>query len=420
MCLSNVTCYNQDTLRIPANGFLKMKSHKILFFILGWVGMVFYFTQRWIYGPLVPSLMEEFSTSRGALGVIGSSSLWGYMFTTILAGILSDRFGRKYAVFTGIFGFSFLTALCAFTGRTEQIFVIRFVTGMVEAFYFVPLIAFTLELFPERPGFYLTFMSSGSLLGWFTGPALAGCLLDVTGNWRMPFLVTGISGLFVAFLLLFFWPQETKPIRTGSFFNREILKTRHFFMLLLLSLTAAFQIITEFGFTMWYPAFLKTEVGIAIGTAGLIAGMYGIGQFIGRPILGWVSDKLGYRRIGVTGGIILAISLTIILLIHNNTLMTGFTFLAGFTGAAVMGSLWTFTGLVFSRYKGLALGIIVTFGYVASSSAPIAIGYLGGNYSIGTGILSVCVPSAFLACTAFAATFFVKSLTTERTDNQSG
>jgi MFS family permease len=385
-----------------------MKSKKIIFFILGWVGMVFYFTQRWIYGPLIPSLMKEFGVSKTVLGVVGSSSLWGYMFTAMLAGLLSDRFGRKYAVLFGIFGFSFLTALCGLANSTEQIFAVRFITGMVEAFYFIPLIALTLELFPERPGFYVTFMSSGSSLGWFTGPALAGWLLDLTGSWRAPFLVTGISGLVVAFLLLAFWPQETKPTRSGTFFNREILKPRHLMMLSLLSLTAAFQIATEFGFTMWYPVFLKTEAGIAIGMAGLIAGMYGIGQFLGRPVMGWVSDKMGYRKIGVAGGLVLVLSLALILTVRNNIFRTGFTFLAGFTGAAVMGSLWTFTGLVFSKYKGLALGIIVTFGYVTSSSAPIAIGYLGDHYSVGFGILSVCVPAGLLACVAFASTGFVK------------
>ncbi len=393
-----------------------MKSKKIVFFFLGWVGMVFYFTQRWIYGPLIPSLMEEFGVSKTTLGVVGSSSLWGYMFTTILAGLLSDRFGRKYAVLLGIFGFSFLTALCGLTNSMQQIFAVRFVTGMVEAFFFVPLIAFTLELFPERPGFYLTFMSSGSSLGWFTGPALAGWLLDLTGSWRAPFLVTGLSGLVVAFLLLAFWPKETKPVRASAFFNREILKPIHLMMLFLLSLTAAFQIAAEFGFTMWYPVFLKTEVGIAIGMAGLIAGMYGIGQFIGRPFMGWISDKLGYRKIGVAGGLVLVLSLALILTVRNNTLRTGFTFLAGFTGAAVMGSLWTFTGLVFSKYKGLALGIIVTFGYVTSSSAPIIIGYLGDHYSVGLGILSVCVPAGFLACAAFASTGFVKLSTAGEED----
>jgi MFS family permease len=105
--------------------------------------------------------------------------------------------------------------------------------------------------------------------------------------------------------------------------------------------------------------------------------------------------------------------------VRNNIFRTGFTFLAGFTGAAVMGSLWTFTGLVFSKYKGLALGIIVTFGYVTSSSAPIAIGYLGDYYSVSFGILSVCVPAGLLACAAFASTGFVKLSTVAKENEKS-
>jgi len=370
--------------------------------------MVFYFMQRWIYGPLIPSLMEEFKTTRTALGVVGSASLWGYMFTTILAGVISDRFGRKHAALFGIFGFSLLTALCGLATSIHQIFVVRFFTGMVEAFYFVPLIAFTLELFPEHPGFYLTFMSSGSSLGWFTGPALAGWLLGLTGSWRAPFLATGLSGLIVAFLLLAFWPEHARPTGPKALFDRKFLKPSYLMIILLASLTAMFQISAEFGFTMWYPVFLKTEVGMAIGTAGLIAGTYGIGQFIGRPITGWISDKLGYRRTGATGGLLLALSTALILSVHNNTLRTAFTFTAGFTGAAVMGTLWTFTGLIFSEYKGLVLGIILTFGYVTSSLAPITIGYLGDHYSVHFGLASVCVPASFLACVALASTYLVK------------
>jgi len=88
-----------------------MRSSRLTFFILGWVGMLLYFTQRWIFGPLIPPRMEEFHSDKRALGVIGAASLGGYMFTPIVAGLLSDRFGRKYTILFGIFGFSTLTAV---------------------------------------------------------------------------------------------------------------------------------------------------------------------------------------------------------------------------------------------------------------------------------------------------------------------
>lgn len=385
-----------------------MKSSPLTFFFLGWLGMLLYFTQRWIFGPLIPPLMEEFQTDKTTMGVIGAASLWGYMFTPILAGILSDRFGRKYAILSGIFGFSVFTAICGLVTGPELLFAGRFFTGLLEPFYFIPMLAFTLELFPDRPGFYLTAMSSGSSLGWFVGPALAGVLLDVTASWRAPFLVAGAAGLTVAFLLLAFWPHRSETVYTGAFFNRSILRPLNMITLLLLSLTATFQISSEFGFTMWYPVFLKTELGFAATTAGLVAGLYGVGQFVGRPILGWVSDKIGYRRLGVACGFVMGTTLIFILWVGNPLLRGYLTFQVGFIGAAVMGALWTFTGLVFPQFKGLALGILTTFAYATASLAPISIGYIGDLYSVAAGLLLVVVPCSFLAAFSFLATFLVR------------
>ena len=384
------------------------RSNRLLFFFLAWVGMIFYFMQRWIFGPLIPSLMTTFNADKTTLGVVGAASLWGYMFTPIPAGFLSDRFGRKHVILTGIFGFSALTALCGLATSSGQLFAGRFFTGMVEAAYFIPLLAFTLELFPERPGFFLTFMTSGSSLGWFIGPALAGWLLDVTGSWRVPFLATGCAGLVVAFLLLMYWPKQEKALKRGTLLDRNLLKSSSLIMLLFLALTATFQISAEFGFNMWYPVFLRTELLTSATVAGITTGLWGAGQCIGRPILGLAADRMGYRKVGVAGGVMMTVALMLILSAHNPYFCGLFTFLGGFISASVMGSLWTFTGLVFPSSKGLALGIITTFAYATASLGPISIGYIGDHYSLGTALWAVCVPCAFLAACMFLATVFLK------------
>ncbi|MCX5806573.1 MAG: MFS transporter [Proteobacteria bacterium] len=384
-----------------------MPSKRILFFFIAWIGGLLYFAQRWIFGPLIPSLMQEFHTDRTGLGIIGAASLWGYMFTPIIAGLISDRFGRKYTILFGIFGFSALTVICGLVSSIGHLFIGRLLTGMIEPFYFVILLAFTLELFPERPGFFLTAISSGSSLGWFVGPASAGWLLDFTGSWRAPFILTGLAGIVVAVLLILVWPQEGNKTRAGAFFDKSIIKPANLIMLFLLSLTAMFQISAEFGFTMWYPVFLKTEIGTSATIAGLIAGLYGVGQFIGRPFLGWVSDKLGYRRVGISGGILMGTSLVLLLWVSSPFLRAIFTFQMGFIGGAVMGALWTFTGLVFPSFKGLALGVISTFAYAMASAAPISIGYIGDHYSVLAGLLSIPLPCAFLAALAFLATYLL-------------
>jgi MFS transporter, ACS family, D-galactonate transporter len=378
-------------------------QNKRTFFILAWLGMVIYFTQRWIFGPVIPTLMKEFQINKTAVGTIGSASIMGYMLSPILAGWLSDRFGRKPTILFGFFGFSSLTVICGLANSSGQLFAARFLTGLTEAFFFIPLLAFTLELFPERPGFFLTLMSSGSSLGWFVGPALAGWLLHVGLSWRSPFWVAGLSGLVLAGLLLSFWPRLETSKSSGPYFKKDLFKPGYILMLILLGLVAAFQISTEFGFTMWFPAYLELEGGLAEATAGVLAGLYGVGQFIGRPVLGWISDKVGYHWVGTVSGLLLTLCFILVLEVRHPTLQGSFTLLAGFVGSGVMGSLWTSTGLIFAEFKGLALGIITTIGYVLASLAPILIGYVADHHSVGLALWTVCVPAAFLAAITFLA-----------------
>lgn len=385
-----------------------MKSKNLLFFMLGWLGMVLYFTERWIFGPLIPSLMQDFHESRTVLGIIGSGSLWGYMITPVIAGILSDRFGRKIPVLFGVAGLSIFTVISGLVSGPVQLFVWRFLTGIGEAFFFLPLVAFILDLFPERPGLYVTVISSGSSLGWFVGPALAGWLLNLTGSWRLPFIVTGAAGLCVFALLWRFWPAtESRSEGPSVFFDRAILTKASVIMLLLLSLTNTFEIGTEFGFTMWYPVFLKTEVGMTVAASGLLAGLYGIGQFFGRPLMGIISDRVGYRRLGIIAALLQGVAFILILNARNPHLRGLLTFGGGLVGSAVIASLLTFTGLAYPKYKGLALGITVTFGYATASLAPIAIGYIGDHFSVAAGLWAVCVPAAFVAAIPFMATRLV-------------
>lgn len=384
-----------------------MKSGRTLFFVLGWTGMVLYFTERWIFGPLIPSLMDEFHETRTVLGVIGSGSLWGYMMTPVIAGILSDRFGRKHPVLLGIAGFSGFTVISGLVSGPAQLFVFRFLTGVAEAFFFLPLVALTLELFPERPGFYVTFMASGSSLGWAVGPALAGWLLRLTGSWRWPFVVTGVAGLCVWALLWWSFPGEARKERPASFFDRSVLTRSSLAMLFLLALTFTFEIGTEFGFTMWFPVFLKTEVGMTVSAAGMVAGLYGVGQFFGRPLLGFISDRVGYRELGICAALLQGLAFVAVLGTANLFLRGLFTFGSGLVGSAVIATLLTFTGLAFPRYKGLALGLTVTFGYATASLAPISIGYIGDRFSVGLGLWTVCVPAAFAASIPFLATYLV-------------
>jgi len=386
----------------------QMKTSRVAFFIIAWFGMLVYFAQRWIFGPLIPTLMEAFSANSTTLGVIGSASMWGYMFMPIVAGSISDRFGRKHAILLGVFGFSGLTVLSGCVHTATHLFWTRFFTGTLEAFYFVPITAFTLELFPERPAFFVSLLTSGAALGWFVGPAIAGWLLDVTGTWRSAFLVVGSAGLLAALLQWWFWPKISHENRCGLFFNKGILLPRNMLMLFLLGLVLTFQMASEFGFSMWFPVYLRTEVMMTATGAGMLAGFFGLGQAIGRTITGIVSDRVGYRRTGIAASVLMGVFLMLTMGTLNTPLRVLFTFVAGFVGTAATSGVWTFTGLAFAPFKGLALGIVVTLAYCAASLSPITMGYIGGHYSIATALWTITVPCAFAAAACAMPTFLLR------------
>ena len=320
--------------------------------------MLFYFAQRWLFGPLIPSLMQAFGADRTTLGVVGSASLWGYMFIPIVAGLLSDRFGRKHAILFGIFGFSILTMVSGLTNSASQLFWSRFFTGTVEAFYFVPHCRLHPGAFPGKTRLFPGPPDLRLLSGLVRRPGRGG--LAPRSHRHLAGRLPGhrVGRLGSSFSPVVVLARTRRPgTRTGVFFDRVILLPRNLLMLLFLGLVLTFQMASEFGFTMWFPVYLRTEVLMSATGAGLLAGFFGIGQALGRPIMGFVSDRVGYRLTGVAGSILMGVLFHACPVHGPSTLLrTFFTFAAGFIGAAATGGLWTFTGLVFASFKGLALG----------------------------------------------------------------
>jgi MFS transporter, ACS family, hexuronate transporter len=386
----------------------RMKKNKWLFFFLCWLGMAIFFGERWIFGPLIPYLMSDFHIDRVTAGAIVSAHMLGYVLMPIVAGIFSDRFGRRPAVLSGLFGLSFFTLLSGFTASHQQMMVTRFLSGMTEPFFAVALMAHFMELFPTSPAFFVTSMISGTSIGWFAGPILSGRLLQASANWRHPFWIMGVAGLLLFCILLFCWYDQkvfkgAVPV-TGDESARPG-RTALAAVLVILSVVVFFDCIAEFGFSIWLPSFLTQERAFSIADAGVIASMWGIGQFFGRPLLGLLSDRTGYRHVAVPAACLLGVSFHLFLSSESRVSLMFWQFTAGFVGGAVMGSLWTFTAIVYGKRKGMALGLISNLGSVGSVVGPVLGGYLADRYSLKTSLTMMGVFPAFVCGALFLISF---------------
>ena len=385
-----------------------MIKKKWIFFFLCWLGMAIFFCERWIFSPMIPTLMTDFGVDRVGAGALASAQMMGYLLTPFFAGFLSDRLGRRSVILLGLFGLSLFTTLSGFTTSYHQMVATRFLTGVLEPFFSVALIAYFIELFPNYPAFFTTLMISGTSVGWFAGPVLSGWSLQTLGSWRHPFWITGIAGLALFCIMFFYWYDQksleeavqAKPAPTVHHTKAVLITT-----LIIMCLIVFFDCIAEFGFSMWLPSFLKEERKFSIIQAGVIASMWGVGQFFGRPLLGLLSDHTGYRHVGTPAAFILGLSFYFIVTSQTYSSFIFWQLTAGFIGGALMGSLWTFTAIFFGKTKGTALGLISNLGNTGAVVAPVIGGYLADRTSLERSLLIMGVIPSIICSLLFLSSF---------------
>ena len=385
-----------------------MQKNKWVFFFLCWLGMAIFFGQRWIFGPMIPYLMADFHIDRVTAGSLVSAQMFGYTLTPFVAGYLSDRLGRRPVILLGLFCFSFFTFLSGWTTSHHQMYLTRFISGMTEPFFSMSLMAYFMELFPNSPAFFTTLMISGTSVGWFAGPILSGWCLQTSGSWRQPFWILGAAGLLLFLIFVFYWYEEESKKETGQEVSPQASrhsKTVFAATLITMSVIVFFDCIAEFGFSMWLPSFLKEERSFSIAQAGTIAGIWGIGQFFGRPLLGLLGDRTGYRHVGAPAAFFMGISLYFVVKSHTFSSFIFWQLAAGFIGGGLMGSLWTFTAVFYGKRKGAALGLVSNLGNTGSVVAPMVGGYLADRTSLETSLMIMALVPSTLCSLLFLSSF---------------
>ena len=83
-----------------------------------------------IFVPFIPGLMDEFSTSSGAVQLTLTFYLAGIAVSQLFYGPLSDRFGRRPAMLVGLTLYVCASLLCAIASSIEMLMAARFVQAL--------------------------------------------------------------------------------------------------------------------------------------------------------------------------------------------------------------------------------------------------------------------------------------------------
>ncbi|WP_251040095.1 multidrug effflux MFS transporter [Arthrobacter sp. ISL-72] len=163
-----------------------------------------------LYLPVLPALTAELQSVTSVAQLTITACLLGLALGQVIAGPVSDRFGRRLPLLVGVIAYTVTSALCALSPTIETLIAARFVQGLAGAVGIVIAQAAGRDVYSGSK--LLRYYGRLTVLGGLAavvGPVIGGQLAAVT-DWRGVFLFLAAVGVVIlaASVLVF---RETLP-----------------------------------------------------------------------------------------------------------------------------------------------------------------------------------------------------------------
>jgi MFS transporter, DHA1 family, multidrug resistance protein len=262
-----------------------------------------------IFLPALPAIQQSFSVSPGTAQLTLSASMVAIAVATLIYGPLSDRYGRRPVLLTGLAIFICGSFLCALAPDIDTLIAARIVQAAGGAAGMVLARAVVRDLYgPRRAASVIARLTMVMVVAPMVAPAIGGLIVDAA-DWRAIFGVVCIAGTVVsAAVLLMFGESHHPEHRMDSLAGMlrgfvQLLGSRRF---LVLASYPAFSSTIFFAFISGAPYVMvvllqrpATEYGLYFM---LVAGGFMIGNFVSVR----VSERSSTLRL-MTIGMLLAL-----------------------------------------------------------------------------------------------------------------
>jgi len=299
----------------------------------GWIILAVCFVDLFInysvrlgYGVVLPEMIRSLGIGRAAGGSIYNSSLFTYIALTPLAGYLTDRFGarRVITICLSILGSGVLFLATAESLATAC--VAFAVVGLGATGLWVPVITLAQRWFAfHRRGLALGILSTGYGLGFATMGVVFPWVVHQF-NWRYAWYFLGAAAIvmIVVNALLLRSDPETCGLRPWGDRQSAIstprgndsvsrptsevnpFKTCRFWLIGFSYFAIAYSL---YGITTFMVDYAKSQLGLSLEEASLLATVHGFGQIGGVLTVLPLSDYLGRKKTIMisNGGIMVAL-----------------------------------------------------------------------------------------------------------------
>ena len=189
-----------------------MKNNKIYPWLV--VGMLWFvallnYLDRQMLSTMKPSMMIDIPelVSAQNFGRLMAVFLWIYAFMSPISGIIADRLNRKWLIVGSLFVWSGVTLLMGYATTFDQIYALRAIMGVSEAFYIPAGLSLIADYHQGKTrSFAIGIHTTGIYLGQAFGGF--GATIAADFSWQFTFHSFGLLGMVYSLMLLLFLKEK--------------------------------------------------------------------------------------------------------------------------------------------------------------------------------------------------------------------
>ncbi|MFJ9116078.1 multidrug effflux MFS transporter [Streptomyces sp. NPDC102394] len=363
-----------------------------------------------MYLPSLPEVTRSLHAPAATVQLTLTACLLGMALGQLVVGPMSDKWGRRRPLLTGLAVYVVATALCALAPTVEALVAFRLAQGLAGAAGIVIARAVVRDLYDgvAMARFFSTLMLVSGVAP-IVAPLIGGQILRVT-DWRGVFLVLTVVGLLLGGLV---WARLPETLPAGERHGGGVADALHSMRRLLADLPfSGFMLAGGFAFAALFayiaasPFVIQEIYGASPQTFSLLfglnsVGLVAVGQINGKVLVGRVSLE---KVLGIGLAVVIAAATALLLMATGVFGETGLV-----PVAAALFVLMSAMGVTLPNAQALALmrtlhaagsasALLGTTSFLIGAVASPLVGIAGEHSAVPMAVVQLVGALVALAC----------------------
>jgi len=355
--------------------------------------------------PIMPTYMNELHINGSMVGLLVAAFSFSQLICSPIAGRLSDTWGRKKMIVSGMIIFAVSEWLFGIANDPTLLFAARMLGGIGAAFIMPAVMAYTADITSdEERGKGMGYINAAITTGFIIGPGIGGYIAEF--GIRVPFYAAGIAAAIAAVITLLVLPESlTAEKRKATIAEASLTKQPNMFLQLIHSYRESYFLSLVIVFVMSFGlANYETVFGLFVDhkfgfTPKDIAFIITFGSIAGAVVqvsaFGWIVNTFGEKKVISWCLVFASLFVLLTLFVNQYWMILVVTFIVFLSIDILRPAISTQLSKIAHNQQGYVAGLNSAYSSLGNIAGPIVAGLLfdiniGFPYMAAAIVLFLC------------------------------